>query len=95
MGLDQYLYRIKPDHYTPGDNAEEIAYWRKDWPLQEYINSKNCEDEQITLEVYKDILDNLRVIYSNDEDTYKTKQAFEQALQELQDGYEVTYYGWW
>ena len=96
MGLDQYLEVSEVDFYTPGCNKAELAYWRKDWPLQHFINSDNCKDLVLTSEICEDVLSNLSTIYV--EDTYykkHTKHAFEQALELINSGKEVTYYGWW
>ena len=101
MGLDQYIY-IKYPSLKRGDNqGEQVAYWRKDWPLQEYINSDNSEIVELTPDFCESVLTNLVSIY--DETHYYsaytnsnyTKQAFEKCLQLLSEGKDLYYEADW
>lgn len=97
MGLDQNLYHFKPDINDPDyDMGEDFAYWRKDWDLQKFINTDNCEDYIITTELCDSILAELDDIYA-DNDHYKehTKEAFTKAKQLVSEGEEVIYHAWW
>ena len=102
MGLDQYLYEIQPDVYEPGSNSgEQIAYWRKDWPLQEFINTGNCEELVFTEDLCQRVLDSLDDIYGNDRYEHDeqlkihTEQAFTKALELIQSGKGVMYAADW
>lgn len=104
MGLDQYLYEIQPDVYEPGSNSgEQIAYWGKDWQLQEFINTGNCEELVVTESLCQSILSSLNEIYTEndvygrDEQKLKihTEQAFTKALELIQSGKGVMYDANW
>lgn len=103
MGLDQYLCRIQPDLFKPGRNSgEKIAYWRKDWPLQEFIGTENCEELIVTEELCQNILSSLDNIYDNpslyDPNGHfktSTKQAFTRALKLIKSGKGVMYEADW
>lgn len=96
MGLDQYLSHNTPDYRNPGVNSTEIAYWRKDWDLQEFIGSGNCESVEITEELCNEILESLDFIYK-DNDYYKseTRKSFIIAKELIQSGEEVYYEADW
>lgn len=96
MGLDQYLIHRNPDYFNPGSNTTEIAYWRKDWDLQEFISSRNCEEIEVTEDLCNDILDHLDDIYtSNDYYRDATHEAFTKAKELIQSGEEVIYAADW
>lgn len=101
MGLDQYLYIKYPNIIEGTNRGKQIAYWRKDWALQYYINSNNGEIVEVTEDFCNDILQNLHIIYSSDDydvpDSYKTrtKNAFTKALQLLSEGKEIVYDADW
>ena len=97
MGLDQYLYHRIPDIHDPDAEGVEIAYWRKDWELQHFLNSDNGEDLEIDLHTCEDILSNLDNLYPDLHDIYRerTKQAFTRAKEILLKGGKVVYNGNW
>ena len=98
MGLDQNLVmKLPPSIYNPFDtNTKDIAYWRKDWDLQDYINCGNCESVTVTADFCNDILSNLDYIYrENDEYLEHTKKAFTKALKLISEGKEIYYEFWW
>lgn len=97
MGLDQNLYHCIPDIHDPDAEGVELAYWRKDWELQTFLNSDNCEDLEIDLHTCDDILSNLDNLYPDLHDSYRehTKQAFTCAKQILLKGGKVIYNGNW
>lgn len=94
MGLDQYLYHCIPDIHNPDAEGVELAYWRKDWELQHFLNS---EDLEIDLHTCEDILSSLDNLYFNSGANYRehTKQAFTRAKQILLKGGKVIYNGNW
>ena len=98
MGLDQYLTHLQPNVLDPYDKGPELAYWRKDWALQNFINSDNCETIHVTTEFCDDILSNLHIIYEDaDDDTYSdnTYNAFVKAKSLLEQGERVIYEADW
>ena len=96
MGLDQYLSYNTPDYRNPGVNSTEIAYWRKDWDLQQFINSGNCESIIVTEDLCNDILKQIDLIYSgNDHYKANTYDAFMAAKELIQRGEEVFYEADW
>ena len=97
MGLDQYLFdSSKPNPLNPLDPGPKLAYWRKDWNLQDYINSSNYKNFDITLDHCNQILDNLDDIYSyNDYYEAATRIAFTEARKILIAGGRITYHGNW
>lgn len=103
MGLDQYLFTIHPNLPEPGSNSgEEISYWRKDWQLQEFIGSGNCEEVIVTEDLCNSILSSLDAIYQ-DADIYErdselkthTRNAFTAALILIKSGKGVIYDANW
>jgi len=98
MGLDQSIYDLTPDALDPFSYGDEISYWRKDWDLQKFINSENCENVPLTIEICDFILDHLDEIYEDKDDfdriTY-TKQAFTDAKQLITEGAPLVYSGNW
>ena len=98
MGLDQSIYHAKPNVLDPHDYGEEIAYWRKDWALQDYINTDNCEKLPLTIDICDNILSNLSIIYENESnDSYLdyTNTSFLKAKALLEQGERVIYYANW
>lgn len=97
MGLDQYLFDSStPNPFNPLDSGPELAYWRKDWNLQNYLCTDNCETLEVTLELCDQLLVDLPGIYSED-DYYQaaTYKAFTEARKILKAGGRITYYGNW
>ena len=98
MGLDQSLYHSKPNVLDPDDYGEEIAYWRKDWVLQHYIDTDNCEKLELTIDLCDDILSNLSIIYEDESDASYldyTNTSFLTAKTLLEQGERVIYYANW
>lgn len=97
MGLDQSIYHAKPNVLDPHDYGEEIAYWRKDWALQDYINTNNCEKLALTIDLCNDILSNLSIIYEDVDEEYLdyTNTSFLKAKALLEQGERVIYYANW
>jgi hypothetical protein len=100
MGLDQYLYIKKPrDIVDPFKvPTEDIAYWRKDWTLQTFIGSDNCEEIVVTEDLCTAVLKDINQIYEHsDSSSYKdhTVTAFTKALELIKQGREVYYEAWW
>ena len=101
MGLDQELHIHRPNVCDPDSQGETIAYWRKDWDLQDYIGSENCENIEIDIYLCDDILTNLDNIYAyrdyKDYKDYKdyTRKVFLQAKQLLEEGERIIYNGNW
>lgn len=97
MGLDQYLYHCIPDIHNPDAEGVELAYWRKDWELQYFLNSDNCENLEIDLPTCDYILSSLDNLYFDYGDHYceHTKQAFTRAREILLKGGKVVYNGNW
>lgn len=97
MGLDQYLYDSSyPNPLDPRDLGPELIYWRKDWALQHYFGSDDCEKVNISLDYCNELLANLDSIYADD-DYYQssTYKAFTKARKILKAGGRITYYGHW
>lgn len=97
MGLDQYLFDSStPNPFDPLDSGPELAYWRKDWNLQNYIGSDNCENLNITLDYCNQLLADIPHIYEDD-DHYEaaTYKAFTEARKILKAGGRITYHGNW
>lgn len=97
MGLDQYLYHCIPDIHNPDAEGVELAYWRKDWELQHFLNSDNCEDLEIDLPTCDYILSSLDNLYLDSSDDYReyTKQAFTRAKKILLKDGKVIYNANW
>lgn len=98
MGLDQYLYDSIPNPLNPYDHGTEIGYWRKDWNLQDYIGTDNCEPMQIDLDYCNQILNDLDFIYDEiSEDSYRnhTLEVFTKARQILLSGGRIIYCADW
>ena len=97
MGLDQYLYDSSyPNPLDPLDSGPELAYWRKDWALQNYIGSANSENVDISLDYCNELLANLDSIYADDNHYQSaTYKAFTEARKILKAGGRITYYGNW
>lgn len=97
MGLDQSIYHAKPNVLDPDDYGDEIAYWRKDWALQDYINTHNCEQLELTIDLCDDILSNLSIIYEDVDEEYLdyTNTSFLKAKALLKQGERVIYYANW
>lgn len=85
-----------PDYFNPGINFTEIAYWRKDWDLHQFIGSDNCEAILVTEDLCNDILKQIDLIY-RDNDYYRanTYDAFMKAKDLIQRGEEVFYEADW
>ena len=97
MGLDQSLYHSKPNVLDPDDRGDEIAYWRKDWALQHYIDTDNCEQLELTIDLCDDILSNLSTIYEDVDEEYLdyTNTSFLKAKALLEQGERVIYDANW
>ena len=97
MGLDQYLYHAKPDLFDPFSQGDELGYWRKDWHLQDYISTGNCESRFLDLADVEAILSDLDIIYDDTRDSYieNTKEAFTKAKQFILKGERIIYYADW
>lgn len=97
MGLDQSIYHSKPNVLDPHDYGDEIAYWRKDWALQHYIDTHNCEQLELTINLCDDILSNLAIIYEDVDEDYLeyTNTSFLKAKALLEQGERVIYYANW
>ena len=98
MGLDQYLYHCVPDIFDPDAEGIELTYWRKDWMLQDFLGSDNCEDLEIDIFTCDNILNHLDELYPEDsEHSYRehTKEAFIRAKKILLEGGKVVYNGNW
>ena len=98
MGLDQYLYERTPRLDDPLEIAkDEIAYWRKDWDLQQFLNTGNGEVLDLTEEICDDVLSNLDNMYLDiDPDNRErlqalTEQAFIKAKELLAQNKRITY----
>ena len=97
MGLDQYLFdSSQPNPFNPIDPGSKLAYWRKDWNLQDYINSDNNENIDISLDYCNQLLADISHIYEED-DYYEeaTCKAFTKAREILIAGGRITYNGNW
>ena len=96
MGLDQYLYHSIPDPLNPNNRGTELAYWRKDWQLQHFLGTDNCETLVLTADICQDVLSNLKSIYVDDSSYLPhTKQAFTLALELIAQGKRITYDADW
>lgn len=98
MGLDQSIYHSKPNVLDHDDYGYEIAYWRKDWALQHYIDTDNCEKLELTIDLCDNILSNLSIIYEEEsDDSYLdyTNTSFLNAKALLEQGERVIYYANW
>lgn len=97
MGLDQYLFDSStPNPFDPTDSGPELAYWRKDWNLQNYIGSDNSENLNITLDYCNQLLADIPHIYEDDEHyEATTRKAFTEARKILKAGGRITYHGNW
>lgn len=98
MGLDQSLYHVKPNVLDPDDIGIEIAYWRKDWHLQHYINTDDYEQLELTIDLCDDILSNLAIIYEDiSDESYLdyTNTSFLKAKALLEQGERVIYDANW
>jgi hypothetical protein len=100
MGLDQHLYQQStPNLLDPFDVDDTfVAYWRKDWDLQNYIGCENCEKVYLTEDYCEQVLHDLSCIYpESDQSNYLdyTKLAFTEALNLLKSGERVYYVPWW
>ena len=97
MGLDQYLYDSSyPNPLDPLDRGSTLAYWRKDWDLQNYIGSDDCENRNITLDYCNQLLADIHRIYEDDDyNEATTYKAFTEARKILKAGGRITYYGNW
>lgn len=94
MGLDQYLTHLQSNVLDPYDKGPELAYWCKDWDLQNFINSDNCETIDVTPEFCDNILSNLHIIYEESCSAY-THDAFVKAKSLLEQGERVIYEADW
>jgi hypothetical protein len=100
MGLDQYLYQQNPPNLLDPFEVDhtEIAYWRKDWDLQNYINCGNCDKVYLTEDDCEQILADLPYIYPESDQSNSldyTKRAFTEALDLLKSGERIYYVPWW
>lgn len=96
MGLDQYLYHSIPDPLDPNSRGTELAYWRKDWQLQNFLGTDNCETLDLTVDICQNVLSNLESIYEDDKSYLSdTKQAFTLALKLIAQGKRITYDADW
>lgn len=98
MGLDQSIYHLTANVLDPDYIGEEIAYWRKDWALQRFINTDNCEELPLTPDICDNILSNLNVIYPDRSDLdylEYTKTSFLKAKALLKQGERVIYDANW
>lgn len=85
-----YAYLNKED-----DPVEEIGYWRKDWPLHQYIiaNFGDKDNDNLT-EVYLDEAAIERIIeHYNDDEMYC--EPFRLALKIVKGGGVVFYMAWY
>lgn len=95
MGLDQSIYHLTVNVLNPDYIGEEIAYWRKDWALQHYINTDNCEELPLTPDLCDNILSNLGAIYTDLDNLNYTKTSFLKAKALLEQGERVIYDANW
>ena len=97
MGLDQYLYHDVPNPLDPYDHGPQLAYWRKDWDLQTYIGTDNCEPLELTLSICDTLLEAIPAIYRDSEGHYYdyTVNAFTKARELLLNGERIIYCADW
>lgn len=87
-----YAYILKKDEEDP---VRAIGYWRKQWPLHEYITRSfgNPDDDNLT-EIYLDEAALTKII-----DRYKDDAVyanpFRKALNIVKDGGVVYYWAWY
>lgn len=119
MGLDQYAHWVSPDRLLAEqetdftfENAEiimrdnEFFYWRKHWPLQEWMQKLyvekggtdptfNCVNLQLTmrdLQTLEQDLKNDPELFEN----YDTNAAFiQRSFNELDNGNRIFYTSWY
>jgi hypothetical protein len=100
MGLDQYLYRQNlPNLLDPFEvDDTEIAYWRKDWDLQNYIDCENCKRFYLTEAYCNKLLADLPIIYAgpgHSQHLLYARNVFTEALTLLKSGERIYYAPWW
>ena len=100
MGLDCYI------HKEPENEQTEVKYWRKNWVLQNWIESANCENKEIDIEYMQELLNYiLDTDNHHDEGSEGWKDddwdAFADDIREViidmkeNITYKYTYHGWW
>lgn len=83
-----YAYLVKKEE---SDSVHEIGYWRKEWPLHEFIveNFGNPKDDNLR-EVYLDETALNQII-----EAYPSEEAFKIALSIVKGGGVVFYMAWY
>ena len=116
MGLDANAYRVHKSDYLseislPDKEYEEIHYWRKCWPLQDWMtrlyrrkggkNEFNCEYVRLTekdLDLLEQDIPNLKedgLSCLCPEDIDELPKFIEEARKVLAEGDLVYYWSWW
>jgi len=97
MGLDCFVEK------RPKVKKEEVKYWRKNWVLQNWMESENCEDKVITIKTMELLLEFIkdRDAEGSEGWTEADWEDFEKDIKDIIDDmranetYEYTYHGWW
>lgn len=100
MGLDCFIEK------RPAVKKEEVKYWRKNWVLQEWMESENAVDKPITIDTMNQLLE--YILDKDNHDTYGAESwtdddwdnfadDIRQVIQDMEANstYEYTYHGWW
>lgn len=120
MGLDQYAYTVKDKHFkgkvkppkkskkTGYVQAEEFFYWRKLYPLENFMTDLyyrkggtecfNCEFVEVTakdLDALEKDSQNWDSIEFDEDDAVRLNEFISFARDHIKNGYHVMYSSWW
>ena len=100
MGLDCYIEK------RPAMEKQEVKYWRKNWVLQNYMESENCVDKQIddvfmenllaeTIKMEEESFEGSEGWTEDDWDAFRDDIRDVISDMQANETYEYTYQGWW
>ena len=97
MGLDATIYK------RPKEQVEEVKYWRKNWVLQNWMESENCVDKVIDEQDMQNLLEFIDGGTGEgsagwtDDDWDAFADDVREVIEDMKrnETYEYTYNGWW
>ena len=100
MGLDGSIRK------RPESSTTDVKYWRKNWVMQNWMDTNNCEDRVVYLETMQQLIEFIQDKDNHDypgseEWTQEHWDDFEEDIQDIiadmesNETYIYTYDGWW
>ena len=99
MGLDSSIRKRSVD-------TIEVKYWRKNWVLQNWMNTQNCEYKVLSVDMMRDLLEETKEMEKEEypgsegwtpDDWDRFRDEIREVIQDMEEDIsnEYTYDGWW